>query len=364
VSAQDRVDSLRAHLDEDGVDAALISTPANMRYLTGFARVFDDSIAGAAVIAPRYQRFYTDSRYIEAARAAAEGTMWDVRQQRESLFTEVCDDLKADGVGTIAMESSVPHSRFVFISDRFDGRVVISDRWVESLREVKDAGELDAAGRAATLTDAAFDHVLGMLRPGLREVDVALELEVYMRGNGSEGLAFEPIVASGPNSSKPHAGISLREIEPGDLLTMDLGARIDGYCADLTRTVVVGARATAEQRRIYEAVLAANEAGIAAVRAGVSAREVDAVSRDLLTSLHLGEYFGHSLGHGVGLQVHEGPRLAPRSDDILRSGSLVTIEPGVYVPGFGGVRIEDLVAVEERGSRTLSRASKDLIEIV
>jgi Xaa-Pro aminopeptidase/Xaa-Pro dipeptidase len=250
------------------------------------------------------------------------------------------------------------------VSDCFNGRVVVSDRWVEELRVIKDVGELGASERAAVLTDAALDHVLGILRPGLREIDVALELEVFMRSRGSEGLAFEPIVASGPNTSKPHAGISLRAIEPGDLLTMDLGARIDGYCADLTRTVVVGARATDEQRRIYDAVLAANEAGHAAVRAGVPAREVDAAARDLLTALHLGEYFGHSLGHGVGLEVHEGPRVSAKSDDILRSGSLITIEPGVYLPGFGGVRIEDLVAVEESGGRTLSHAPKHLIEIL
>jgi Xaa-Pro aminopeptidase len=364
VSAQDRVDALRGHLSEDDVGAALISTPANLRYLTGFARVFDDMVSAAVAITQTHQRIYTDSRYIEAVQMAAEGTAWEVRLQRESLYTEVCDDLRAEGAETIAMESSVPHARFVVISDCFDGRVVISDRWVESLREVKDAEELDAIARAAVLTDAAVDHVLGIIRPGLREIDVALELEVYMRSNGSEGLAFEPIVASGPNTSKPHAGISMREIEAGDLLTMDLGARIDGYCADLTRTVVVGARASDEQRRIYEAVLAANEAGLAAVRAGVPAREVDAAARDLLAGMRLGEYFGHGLGHGVGLQVHEGPRVSARSDDILRTGSVITIEPGVYVPGFGGVRIEDLVAVEEDGERTLSHAPKHLIEIV
>jgi Xaa-Pro aminopeptidase len=364
MNAQPRVESFRSHLLEDKVDAAVISEAANMRYLTGFGGFFDAMVAAAVVIAPDYQRFYTDSRYIEAATAAAEGTAWDVRLQRESLFGEVCDDLRAAGVKTVALESSVPHSRFVFISDRFDGRVVLADRWVEVMREVKDADELDAAARAAVLTDAAVDHVLGIVAPGMREIDVSLALEVYMRSHGSEGLAFEPIVASGPNTSKPHAGVTMRQIEPGDFLTMDLGARIDGYCADLTRTIIVGARATDEQRRIYDAVLAANEAGHAAVRAGIPAREVDAAARDLLDGLHLGQYFGHSLGHGVGLQIHEGPRLSTRSDDILRTGSLVTIEPGVYLPGFGGVRIEDLVVVTEGGSKTLSHAPKHLIEIV
>jgi Xaa-Pro aminopeptidase len=364
MSSATRVEALRARLLEGEVDAALVTESANMRYLTSFGHVFDDSISAAVVVSADTMRFYTDARYIEAARAAAAGSGWDVRLQRDSLYDEVCADLRADGVQTIAMESSVPHARFVFVSDRFEGHVVISDDWVQALREIKDAGELESAAAAAALTDAAVDHVLGIVHPGLREIDVALALEVFMRTNGSEGLAFEPIVASGPNTSKPHAGISMREIQPGDFLTMDLGARIDGYCADLTRTVVVGARATDEQRRIYEAVLAANEAGHAAVRAGVLARDVDAAARDVLVGLHLGENFTHSTGHGVGLQIHEGPRVSAKSDDVLRTGSLITIEPGVYLPGFGGVRIEDLVAVEESGGRTLSHAPKHLIEIV
>jgi Xaa-Pro aminopeptidase len=364
MSTQARIEALRGLLLSDDIDAALITEPANMRYLTGFDRVFDDSISAAVVVGEDTLRFYTDSRYIEAARTAAAGTAWDVRLQGESLFAGLCDDMTQAGVATIAMESSVPHARFVFVSDRFSGRVVVSDRWVERLRAIKEADELDACALAAALTDAAFDHVLGVLRPGLREIDVALELEVYMRSNGSEGLAFEPIVASGPNSSRPHAGVTTRAIGAGDVLTMDFGARVDGYCADLTRTVVVGAPATARQREIYDAVLAANVAGIAAVGAGVRARDVDAAARDLLAGMRLAEHFGHSLGHGVGLAVHEEPRVSAASEDVLRVGSVITIEPGVYLAGELGVRIEDLVAVEPGGARVLSRSPKDLIEIM
>jgi Xaa-Pro aminopeptidase len=359
-----RIEGLRGLMESDGIDAALVTEPRNMRYLTGFDRVFDDSISAAVVVGRDTMRFYTDSRYIEAARAAAADTDWDVRLAGESLYASVSDDMTEAGVETIAMESSVPHARFVSVSDRFSGRVVVSDHWVERLRVVKDADELGACALAAALTDAAFDHVLGVLRPGLREIDVALELEVYMRSTGSEGLAFEPIVASGPNSSRPHAGVTSRVIEAGDLLTMDFGARVDGYCADMTRTVVVGGKATDQQRRIYEAVLAANLAGLAAVRTGVRARDVDAAARDLLAGMRLAEHFGHSLGHGVGLAVHEEPRVSSVSEDILRTGSVITIEPGVYLAGELGVRIEDLVAVEEGGARVLSRSPKDLIEIV
>jgi Xaa-Pro aminopeptidase len=184
-----------------------------------------------------------------------------------------------------------------------------------------------------------------------------------MRGRGSEGIAFDSIVASGPNSSKPHAGVTARVIGEGELLTMDFGARIDGYCADMTRTVVIG-HASDDQRRIYEAVAAANEAGRAQVRAGASAKAVDAAARDLLTERGYGEAFGHGLGHGVGLDIHEMPTLNARSTDVLVAGNVVTVEPGAYLPGFGGVRIEDLVAVEEGGHKLLSHSRRDLIEIV
>jgi len=358
-----RVSALRRRLEADGVEAMLVGELANMRYLTGFDGVFDSMAAGAVVVARDFVRYYTDSRYIEAARAAAEGTAWDVRQQRESLFSEVCADLRADGFETLAMESSVAYARFKMISELFGGRVVMTDHAVEDLRAVKDAGELAAAARAAALTDEAFDHVLGILRPGLREVDVALALEAYMRGHGSEGVAFEPIVASGPNTSKPHAGITMRVIGEGELLTMDFGAKVGGYCADMTRTVVIGS-ASDEQRRIYDAVLAANEAGRAAVRAGARAVDVDGAARTLLTERGYGEAFGHGLGHGVGLDIHEMPSLSVRSTDVLVAGNIVTVEPGAYLPGFGGVRIEDLVAVEEGGSKLLSHSPRNLIEIV
>jgi len=363
VSSAARVAALRGRLEADSVEALLIGGLANMRYLTGFDGVFDGMAAGAVVVTAQAARYYTDSRYIEAARAAAAGTPWDVRLQVESLYGEVIGDLRTDGFETLAMESSAPYARFKMVSETFGGRVVMIDHAVEDLRSVKDAGELDAVERAAALTDEAFDHVLGILRPGLREIDVALALEVYMRGNGSEGLAFEPIVASGPNSSKPHAGITLRAIGEGELLTMDFGARVDGYCADMTRTVVVG-RASDEQRRVYEAVLAANEVGRAAVCAGARGDAVDGVARALLTERGFGEAFGHGLGHGVGLEVHEMPGLRKSSTDVLQPGHVVTVEPGVYLPGFGGVRIEDLVAVEEGGHKLLSHSRRDLIEIV
>ncbi len=362
MSSRERVEALRGRLGADAVEALLVTATANMRYLTCFDGVFDSMPAGAVVVTHEHARFYTDSRYIEAARDAARETFWEVCLQRESPYTEIVADLHADGFATLAMESAVSYARFKMVSELFGGRVVVVDHAVESLRAVKDAGELVSISRAAALTDQALDHVLGILKPGLREVDVALALEAYMRGHGSEGVAFEPVVASGPNSSKPHAGITMRVIGEGDLLTMDLGARIDGYCADLTRTVVIG-RASDKQREVYEAVLAANEAGRAAVRAGAHGADVDGVARTLLSERGFGEAFGHGLGHGVGLEIHEMPGLRQTSADVLEPGNVVTVEPGVYLPGFGGVRIEDLVAVEDGGHKLLSHARRELIEI-
>lgn len=362
MNAEARLTALRRRIVAEEIDAALITLPANIRYLTGFEGVFDDMASAAVVVGSETARVHTDARYVEAAEAAAKGTSWIVRLERESLFEGLCRELRDEGVETLALESSVPYGRFKFISEQFDGNVHVLDHMVEELRAVKEGAEIDACGRAAALTDAAFQHVLGVIQPGMREIEVSLALEVHMRSNGSEGLAFDPIVASGPNSSKPHARVTDRVIQLGDLLTMDFGARVSGYCADFTRTVVVG-KASDEQRRVYEAVLAANMAGIAAVRPGVPAVDVDRVARRLLAERGFGEAFGHGLGHGVGLSVHELPMLGTRSRDVLHAGAVVTIEPGVYLPGFGGVRIEDLVAVVDRGHRVLSHAPKDLIEL-
>lgn len=362
MSAEARLAAVRRRLVEEEIDAALLTVPANMRYVTGFDGVFDDNINAAVVVTPEVARFYTDARYIEAAEAAAAGTPWALHLQKESLYIELCAELKSQGILSLAVESSIPYGRFRFISEQYGGRVLVVDHWIEDLRAVKEGIEVEACGRAAALTDAAFDHILGVLKPGMREIDVALELEMFMRSRGSEGLAFESIVASGPNSSKPHAGVTDRVIGEGELLKMDFGARLGGYCSDMTRTVVVG-HASDEARRIYDAVLAANEAAIAFARPGAEASDLDGVARRVLKDRGYGDRFTHGLGHGVGLAVHEAPSVGPRSRDVLRVGHVITIEPGVYLPGFGGVRIEDLAVVGSDGCRVLTTSTKDLVII-
>jgi Xaa-Pro aminopeptidase len=242
------------------------------------------------------------------------------------------------------------------------GKVEALEGWIDRLRSVKEAEEIERISAAATLTDRAFEHILGRLTTGVRECDVALELEVFMRSNGSDGIAFPPIVASGPNSSKPHARVTDRELTVGDFLTLDFGARVDGYCSDMTRTVVVGS-ATDRQHEVYQAVADAQQAAIAGARPGMTGIAIDALARDSLGRSGLAEHFGHGLGHGVGLEVHESPSVGPRGVDPVPAGAVVTIEPGVYIAGFGGVRIEDLVVMEHDRCRLLSNAPRHLIEV-
>jgi Xaa-Pro aminopeptidase len=357
-----RLAQLREQLRSSGLEAFAVTNPVNIAYLTGFEGVFDTEQAHAAVVSADSAWLYTDSRYFEAARSAAEGGQWEVRLLKEGVYAAVAFALTAAELCSIAVESTMTLAQHRELSAQHAGSIEAVDGWVERIRQTKQPLEIDRITAAQQLTDEAFTHILSRIHPGARERDIALALECYMRSQGSEGVAFDPIVASGPNSAMPHAKVTAREIEAGDFVKLDFGARVGGYCADMTRTVVVGS-ASERQREIYGAVHAANLAGIQAVKAGVPGRQADAAAREVLTERGFGEYFGHGLGHGVGLEVHELPGLGPRSEAALPAGAVVTVEPGVYLPGFGGVRIEDLVVVEEGGVRVLTRSTKDLIEL-
>ncbi|MBO5327479.1 MAG: M24 family metallopeptidase, partial [Clostridia bacterium] len=229
----------------------------------------------------------------------------------------------------------------------------------------KDARELDAIAAAQELTDAAFSHILHYLKRGVREIDVALELELFMRRNGAEGIAFDTIAVSGTGSALPHGVPRARELENG-FLTMDFGARFGGYCADMTRTVVIG-KADDAMKHLYQTVLKAQEAALAAAKGGISCRALDRVARDIIEGAGYRGCFGHSLGHGVGIDIHESPRLSPtaREDAVLCAGHVVTVEPGIYIEGKYGCRIEDMIAVNTDGSiRNFTKSTKELLEIV
>ena len=333
-----------------GIDALWISDPANVRAVSGFSSGKD----GKVLVTADSAILYTDARY--TVQAAEEVTMPQFIARPPDTYSHAKEAVSGLRVGFEADHLTV--ALLDDLRDHWpDASMVPVRGLVHGLRVTKTARELDAIRAAQRIADHAFAQVRPMIRPGVTELDVALELELAMRRAGAQS-AFDIIVASGPNGAKPHGVASGRVIGDNELVTVDLGARVDGYHSDMTRTVAVG-DPSAELRRLYRAVLEAEQAAVAAIRPGGRAADLDRLARDLLTGHGLGEYFAHSLGHGVGLDVHEAPGLRGTSEDVLEAGMVITIEPGVYVPGVGGVRIEDLVLVTETGYEVLSTAEKE-----
>lgn len=351
--ARVRLDAVRGALQAVGADALLVTQSANVRYLSNFSSPDD----GRVLVTHDGAWLVTDSRYTVQAE---EESALDVEITRE--WIEWVAARAADA--RIAVEAeNCTLARYERLRELTGRDPVATTALVERVRTVKDADEIALLREAARITDHAFARVLdGTLRAGVREIDVALELEREMRAAGADGIAFEFIVASGPRSAMPHGVASTRVIASGDLVTLDFGARVAGYHADMTRAVAVGPIAP-RLRELFDATLAAQEAAVAAIRPGITGREADAVARDLLAERGLADAFAHSLGHGVGLEIHEGPRLSGRSDDVLEPGMTVTVEPGVYLPDVGGVRIEDLVLVTADGHDVLSKAPKGYREV-
>ncbi|HEU4632327.1 MAG TPA: aminopeptidase P family protein [Gemmatimonadaceae bacterium] len=354
-----RLAALSAALDQAHLDALLVTGLANVRYLTGFS-----GTSALLLVTPRESLFVTDFRY--ATQAAEEvGALARVSVQAQSLWAglwQLLADLPA--VRVVGFESAQ------LLHRDFQRLLEAGARWqwrpttdlVERLRERKDASEVAAIRRAGRAATDALEQLLPRLRPGLTELEVAGMLEHALRDAGSEGFPFPSIVASGPRSALPHARSSARVIERGDFLLLDFGAVVDGYCSDVTRTVVVGP-ASPRQRELHGVVRAALELAAARVRAGMTGRDADALARDYIERHDLGERFQHSLGHGLGLEVHEAPRLARQADGVLPEGAVVTIEPGVYEPGWGGVRIEDDVHLAASGPDVLTHFTRDLLEL-
>lgn len=344
----DRLGRVRAAMDERSLSAMLVTTPASVRWLSGFTAPEDARV----LITPHDAWLLTDGRYV--AQADEESRLEPIIER--DWMSEVAARVRSGPLGVEAEHLTLASASS--LAGKLGHEPVRTEGLVSRLRRVKDASEIDAIRRAADLTDRAFEHALGTLRPGVREVEVALEIERFVRTQGGDGMAFDVIVASGPRSAMPHGTASPKPIEAGELVTIDMGARVDGYCADMTRTVGVGEVAPAH-RELFEAVLEAERAALAEVRPGAHGKELDTVARKVLTSHGLGDAFSHSLGHGVGLDVHEGPALSSRSSDELAAGMIVTIEPGAYIPGDAGARIEDLAVVTDDGHEVLSRSPKD-----
>ena len=341
----------------------LITTPEHVRYLSGFS-----GSSGWLVISRDEQILLTDFRYKEqSARQSPEWALHLVTKGLIAGVREVCASGNGLPVGFESEHLTVREYDGLAGEDsgETDTAALTLAPTQDLLRDVvmvKDEGEVECIARAAAITDTVLGEILPLVKPGVKETDLAAEVEYRMRRHGAQKAAFPTIVASGENAALPHATPGDREIREGDMITFDLGAQLDGYASDMTRTVFVG-EPTQKFREIYGIVLEAQEAGVAAVRPGMGGVELDAVARDIIASYGYGEAFGHSLGHGVGMKVHEGPFVSFRSKDTLTEGMVVTIEPGIYLPGWGGVRIEDLVVVTSSGARVLSSTSKVLTAI-
>ena len=349
-----RADRVAARLPEREVDALLVTDLVNVRYLTGFT-----GSAGMAIVGPETRRFITDFRYVERAKAEVSGF------DQERAPQEPAAALKngwPNGDVRLGFEdqhlSVRQHQRLrELLPDRIE--LVPAGGLVEAERARKEPDEVERIRAAAALADEVYDWVRERGVVGRTEREVALTLEEEMRRRGATDPSFPSIIASGSHGALPHAEPRDVAIPAGVLVTLDLGSRLDGYCSDCTRTWATG-ELEDDLREIYDLVLRAQETALDAVRPGPTGRDVDAVARDLITAAGHGDHFGHGLGHGVGLEVHEAPRLARTGTDALEAGNIVTVEPGVYVPGRGGVRIEDLVLVTENGRDVISATTKAL----
>ncbi len=348
---------LQAELPDNGT-AALITSLPNRRYLTGFA-----SSAGAVLVTKEAGFFLTDFRYIEAA----ESRITAMPSLRYTRLTDTLTDLfHSCQIRRVLVEAEqLSLSEYAEFERKLptvqlhgDGSL---DRMLRDLRLCKTSEELRYIRQAQQLTDDGFEHILDYIRPGRTEREIALELEFFMRRRGAQAVAFDFIVVSGVNSSLPHGVPTDKPVEAGDFVTMDFGAVVDGWHSDMTRTVAVG-HAGEDMQRVYEVVLKAQLRCLQTLRAGLPCVEGDAAARDIIAAAGYGDYFGHGTGHGVGLEIHEQPRLSPAAaGQVLSPGQVVTVEPGVYLPGKYGVRIEDMVVITENGCENLTKSPKSLI---
>jgi Xaa-Pro aminopeptidase len=349
-----RLAKLREALANEGLDAILITQPENCCYLSGFT-----GSAGVLLISQDQAVLATDFRYYEQVeKQAPDFRLAKITDKFEPLLPELVHQVGAKRVGFESVHLTVDqHQEWQKVAEDFE--LVPTKELVEGIRTVKDEDELDRIRKAIALADEAFAHIVSFIEPGMAEKEVAWELEVFMRTHGAEKMAFNIIVGSGPNGAMPHATVSERMIRVGEPIVMDLGAVIEGYHSDLTRTICVG-RPDDKFREIYGIVLEAQYAAEQGIKPGMIGKEADSIARKVIEEAGHGENYGHGLGHGVGLAVHEKPGVGRLSEDVLKPGMVFTVEPGIYLPGWGGVRIEDMVIMREDGVEVLTQASKDV----
>ena len=338
------------------VDGLLLTS----RYSRYYGAEFD-SAEGVAIVTKAGCRYFTDSRYIESAQNGIQG--FEVMEvNRANPYSKLLNEaIAAFGVTTLGYEEEyLTVAELQMYESKLEAKLTPYSRKINSFRIVKEDWEFQLMRKAQEITDQAFAEVITRIKPGMTEKDLQAELIYCLYKNGGDGLAFDPIVVSGPNTSLPHGVAGDRVIQEGDFITMDFGALYKGYCADMTRTVAVG-YATEEMRKVYETVLAAQKAGIGITKAGVTGKEIDGAARQVITDAGYGEYFGHGYGHGLGLEVHEMPSCSVGGEEPLPVNTICSAEPGIYLPGKFGVRIEDVVIFGENGCEDITKSPKNLI---
>lgn len=343
-------------LDTKEIDAMLICGDVNRRYATGFP-----SSAGVAVVARDASYFFTDSRYIEAAQKSIKGMQVELVDITTKYSDRINEVIERHGIRTLGIEDEVlSHSEFLKYEEKLKAELVPAQNLLSAIRIVKDEDEIDKLIKAQRLAEKVFESVLELIKPGVTEKEIASELIYRMLRLGADNVSFDPIVVAGEKSSLPHGVPGNEKIREGSFVTIDFGCKLDGYCSDMTRTVAVG-KISDEMKKIYDTVLQAQLRGIEAAKAGVTGAEVDAAARAVIENAGYGEYFGHGFGHGLGLEIHEAPTASPSGKTELPEGSVISAEPGIYIPGKFGVRIEDVIVIRKNGCENITKAAKELI---
>jgi len=356
-----RLADVRAKMAEQKLDGLLVTQPHNQLYVSGFTGSFSDYLDATLLISADQAWVSTDSRYYEEVKQRAKDfTLFEAGYDKNKALGEFGVAVKPKVVGYEVTHLTVAMLKeWTKVARKGGFKLKPISGLVEPLRAVKDADELAAIRRAANVTDEAFAHFVAVVKPGMTEKEAAWVIEEYMHKHGADKIGFDLIVASGPNGALPHAVPGDRKFQRGEPIVIDIGARVDNYHSDMTRTICLGQPADDQFKKVYETVLKAQRAAEKKIKAGVKGKRADAFARSVIEKAGYGDQFGHGLGHGVGLAVHEDPRASKLSKDVYKPNMTLTIEPGIYIPGWGGVRIEDLVVIQENGVEILSQATKE-----
>lgn len=355
---KERISKLREKLEQENLDLLLVTSLTNIRYLCGYT-----GSNGILLVSKDKAVFLTDFRYKEQVKKEVKDAEIKIPLKELYSFLPEIELLKRKRIKAGFEQRYLTVQLYQKLKTLLPQILwVQTENIVESLLVTKDEEEVRKIKRAADISAKAFQEILPFFRPGIKESDIAAELEYTIKKNGGAGSAFEPIVASGIRSAMPHARASSKILKKGEFVTLDFGTLYDGYVCDITRTVVLG-RATPRQKKIYNLVLKAQTRGIESARSGMKGSELDKVSRDIINKAGYQKYFGHGLGHGIGLLVHDSPGVNTKSQEVLKPGMVITIEPGVYFPGWGGVRIEDDVLITRNGCKVLTHIDRELLEL-